>query len=310
MAILFFQEPDRSHMFATTKDVDTKDKETKEKHKFETEPLIVHGDLPRNESGETELTGSASASTTSNEANKEEPIWKNAAVMITLWLYFVLKLVLEMLLSSTSTVTKYYFGWDSRLSGLFMAFMAMLMFPCNFFLAKLSQTFEDRELIVWALVLMLVSVVGILDYNADDYFVIQYIVFAIGIFLSTNSLEGPNMGLLSKTIPKSWAKGTFNSGFLATEAGTLARSVGDVLISFVAGTLGLGMVLNGMFVPMALLVGISLLLVRKFFNQLTDMDDDTDDDTASIASMDTAGSLRGITLVSDKKHVTFGGEKD
>jgi hypothetical protein len=45
--------------------------------------------------------------------------------------YFVLKLVLEMLLSSTSTVTKFYFGWDSRRSGLFMASVALLMFPAN-----------------------------------------------------------------------------------------------------------------------------------------------------------------------------------
>jgi hypothetical protein len=154
---------------------------------------------------------------------------------------------------------------------------------------------------------MLVSVVGILDYHTEGgYSAVQYVTFSVGIFISTNSLEGPNMGLLSKTIPKSWAKGTFNSGFLATEAGTLARSIGDALISTVAGSLGIALLLNGLFVPMAVLVLLSLVLVRQFYSQLTEGTDDDDDDTASVVSMDTAdGSIRGIKLIEEKKHVTF-----
>jgi hypothetical protein len=131
---------------------------------------------------------------------------------------------------------------------------------------------------------MLVSVVGILDYT-HDYSVVRYVVSAVGIFISTNSLEGPNMGLLSKTIPTSLSRGIFNSGFLATEAGTLARSVGDVLISGIAGSFGVSMLLNGLFLPMGVLVAVSLFVVRKCYSQLTDAgDEDDDDDTASIAS--------------------------
>ena len=52
-----------------------------------------------------------------NNNPKETPLYKNVAVMVSLWLYFVLKLVLEMLMSSTGTVTKHYFGWDSGKSG-------------------------------------------------------------------------------------------------------------------------------------------------------------------------------------------------
>ena len=140
---------------------------------------------------------------------------------------------------------------------------------------------------------MLVSVLGIIDYLPNQYSVYQYILFGIGIFISTNSLEGVNMSLLSKTIPTSWAKGTFNSGFLATEAGTLARSVGDVLISTVAGMFGLDMLLNGLFAPMAVLCAISLIMVYFSYNQLTDMDDDDDDDdteTESLVSIESGKS--------------------
>jgi len=150
--------------------------------------------------------------------------------------------------------------------------------------SRLSQQYEDRELIAAALVVMLISVLGIIDY-LPNYSKYQYIIFAIGIFISTNSLEGVNMSLLSKTIPKSWAKGTFNSGFLATEAGTLARSVGDVLISTVAG-----MLLNGLFTPMAVLCALTLLLVYVFYNQMEEMDDDDDDDTESVVSNESGRS--------------------
>jgi Na+/melibiose symporter-like transporter len=299
LAILFFQEPDRSHLFV---DKNSYDGNTEEdiistnapaaatvatdlttptsitNDVSETRPLVISGDLPLLESGgDSEL----SVNNESIKTKVEPPLWRNAAVMNSLWLYFVLKLVLEMLLSSTPTVTKYYFGWHSKISGLFMMIMALLMFPANLLVARLSQRHDDRELMFWSLLMMMVSVLGILDYGRN-YSAIQYVVFAIGIFISTNCLEGPNMGLLSKTIPKSWAKGTFNSGFLATEAGTLARSVGDVLISAVAGSLGVSLLLNGLFVSMSALVVVSLLLVRRFYNQLTEGDDD---DSTSIASL-------------------------
>ncbi|KAG7370477.1 major facilitator superfamily transporter [Nitzschia inconspicua] len=288
LSILFFQEPDRSHLFDSPKDKDIENESTTKPTKesvpttisneiSETQPFLGQDTFLRLGSGDSELSVSDSNERT---AENEPPLWKNAAVMNSLWLYFVLKLVLEMLLSSTPTVTKYYFGWHSNITGLFMMIMALLMFPANLVVAKLSQHYEDRELIVWTLIMMMVSVLGIMSY-ANQYFTIQYIVFAIGIFISSNSLEGPNMGLLSKTIPKSWAKGTFNSGFLATEAGTLARSVGDILISGVEGSFGVSMLLNGLFLPMSALVFVSLLLVRRFYDQMTESDDD---DTASIAS--------------------------
>ena len=50
-----------------------------------------------------------------------KPLYKNVAVMVSLWLYFVLKLVLEMLMSSSGIVSKYYFDWGQSKCGLFLA---------------------------------------------------------------------------------------------------------------------------------------------------------------------------------------------
>eukprot|EP00536_Pseudo-nitzschia_multiseries_P008129 jgi/Psemu1/240912/estExt_Genewise1.C_2010016 len=267
--VAFFEEPDRSHLYVKPKT------DSSLNGKGETKPLVSGSD------GDMEKSAIATTSKLENTSN-EPPLWKNVAVMVSLWLYFVLKLVLEMLMSSSGTVTKYYFSWDSKQSGLFLACVALLMFPVNFAVAKLSQKFEDRELIIAALIVMVISVLGMIDYDPDSYSVYQYVTFGVGIFLSTNGLEGVNMSLLSKTIPTSWAKGTFNSGFLATEAGTLARSTGDVLISAVARLFGMGMILNGLFAPMAFLCTISLLVAYYSYDKLTDMDDDDDDETLSI----------------------------
>jgi len=316
--VLFFQEPDRSTLMNDAdppteeeeEDEGVIDKDRPEKMEFtinrtnsgggsEMEPLLmVHlegGDNNNNDGNNSVWTASDLKKNTTPE---DGPLYKNIPVMLTLWMYFVLKLVLEMLLSSTGTLTKHYFSWNSSRSGLFMACVAMLMFPVNFVVSRLAQQYEDRELIVGTMVMMLVSVLGFLDYF-PHYTIYQYAICSIGIFVSTNSLEGVNMSLLSKTIPKAWAKGTFNSGFLATEAGTLARSVGDVLISAVAGMLGMNMLLNGLFIPLAVLCTFTLLLVYFFYEQLVvmDDDDDDDDDTNSVVSNESLRSLKSKSSI-------------
>lgn len=106
-SIFFFEEPDRSHIFGPKKTLELASKS--------------------NKSGEAKYLLSSVPSEI--QSSKEQPLWANVPVMTTLWIYFVLKLVLECLLSSCPTLTHYYFGWDSRHSGAFLAFLGLLMFP-------------------------------------------------------------------------------------------------------------------------------------------------------------------------------------
>ena len=315
-AILFFVDPDRSHLF-NDKDYPPKTISEDQQAKAdtdelpsgpptETQPLVIHGDLQHQGSGDgsdfhlnvdDEAKGGEDDKNSVANFRKQDPLYKNKPVMMTLWLYFVLKLALELLLSSSSTVTRFYFGWQSSRCGLFLAILGLLMFPANIVVARLSQRYEDRELMLGSLAVMVVSAIGILDFTgATNYPVIQYIIFSVGLFISTNSLEGPNMGLLTKSIPKSWAIGIFNSGFLATEAGTLARSVGDVLISSIAGSIGVENLLNGLFMPMAIVSALSLLVFRQLFSDMIEPDDE--DDTASYASTD-SGTNKATGSFSD-----------
>ena len=277
VALLFFEEPDRSHLFVPQEL--QMEKSSSPQEGGETVPLLQVSDKDNNfgylaatsttNNGDGGVAHHMSSLTIIKPKEKETPIYLNVPVMMTLWIYFILKLVLECLLSSSAILTTFYFDWNSQSTGAFLAFLGLLMFPANMVVARLSQRYEDRELIQVSVIVMFISLVGFMVYTPSSYYsVIQYMIFAICIFVSTNILEGANMSLLSKTIPKSWAKGTFNSGFLATEAGTAARSVGDLLISATAGLLGVGHLLNFTFFPLTILVFGTILLMRRYFDHM------------------------------------------
>ena len=254
---LFFEEPDRTHLFGSRASATLELTSTNEEKTH-----LLADDAPSSE----------------HAPEKKVEKVQTVVVIMTLWIYFVLKLVLESLLSSCATVTRFYFGWNSSNSGAFLAFLGLLMFPANMVVARLSYYYEDKELIRSFMVTILCGCIGIIAYLPNHYSVVQYTVFGIIIFISTNALEGPNMSLLSKTIPKSWARGTFNSGFLATEAGTLARSMGDVLISL-AAVKGVAGMLNVIFFQMSCLALIGVLLVHRHYDRL--VEDDEDDDKSN-----------------------------
>lgn len=199
---------------------------------------------------------------------------ENVPTFVTFTVYFVLKLALESILSSSAILTLFYFHWSGQVTGFFLACLGLLMLPANLVVAFLSRRYDDRELIRGLVILMLVGCVGVLSYS-ETYTVAQYLIASVVIFVSTNALEGPNMSLLSKAIPLSWSKGFFNVGLLATEAGTAGRAVGDVLLT-VCGSRGEEYLLNSIFTIMSALSFSSLVLVVRFWHRLVPRDDKDD----------------------------------
>lgn len=195
-------------------------------------------------------------------------LWKNVPVVASLWIYIVLKLVLECLITASSTIAQYHFEWTTSESGFYLAALGLLMFPTNMVVGWLSFRYEDREMILMSELAMILGVGVIVSYKY--YTAYQFIAGGVIIFVSTNVLEGVNMALLSKTIPKAFAKGTFNSGLLATEAGTFGRTLGDVAIT-VVGLPGIQYVLNWTFVPLLVVCfGTILYTVRVYPKLATD----------------------------------------
>lgn len=202
----------------------------------------------------------------------EPPIWQNAPVLITFLVYFVLKTSLESSLSSAALVTSNLFAWSGQVTGAYLAALGLLMLPANLVVAYLSRAYEDRQLIRALQGTMLLGCLAVLPF-APHYSVTQYIGASVLIFISANALEGPNMSLLSKTIPRSWSKGFFNVGLLATEAGTLGRAVGDVLLT-VWGGQGMHHLLQATFGIMSALCFLALLLTMRFYHRLEPRDKD------------------------------------
>jgi Na+/melibiose symporter-like transporter len=223
-----------------------------------------------------ELTGEKTALLSDEEVaeSASPPLYKNVPVMVTLVIYFVIKLALECALSSTATLTAFYFDWGPQSSGMYLALLGLIMFPANLLVAYFSRQYDDRELILATLVLLLVGLWGIVDYgHAEYYSLAQYVIFGVIIFVSSNAVEGPNMALLSKTIPKSWARGLFNVGLLSTEAGTLGRAIGDVFITW-CGLGGLENLLNHMFITLGVLAGATVGFTYQAYSFLEPSDKD------------------------------------
>lgn len=250
-ALIFFEEPERQKA-AQSQVVPT--------HSSEDKPLLQNGD----------------AHVDDVKLKPSSPLYKNVAVMTSLLIYLVLKLILECLLSSTGTVTSYYFDWDTTRVGVYLAVLGLLMFPANLIVAIISRRHEDRAIVVATEIMVLVGSIAIIVYFPErQYSAYHYISASVCCFLGTNMLEAPIMSILSKTIPPKWAKGTFNSGLLATEAGTFGRVLGDFLISF-AGLAGIERILNLTFVPLTVIMACTLLITLKAYSYL-EPDDDEDD---------------------------------
>jgi hypothetical protein len=153
-------------------------------------------------------------------ASDKTPLWRIVPVCTTFFVYFCLKFNIESLWSSTSILTLYQFGWKGSTSGIYLAILGLMVMPANWMVAFASQYLMDRDLMVICQIVMLWGCLAILQFS-ETYSIVHYLIGTSLIFVFANALEGPNMSLLSKTIPPQYSRGLFNVGLLATESGTL-----------------------------------------------------------------------------------------
>ncbi|KAL7554577.1 hypothetical protein ACHAWF_018061 [Thalassiosira exigua] len=279
--ILFFEEPDRLDG-ATTKASKSSSKiQTKggpqralsSKEPSENSPLLA-STAPN---GKTPKEDAVSA----KSFLSLRPLLRffgNIPVLISIVLLMLLKAVLEGVSSSAPTLSHYYFSWGVHASGIYLALLASFVIPTNHVVAYISRRFDDRELILGTLVVMFFGILGFLVYgDGESYSETRYILFGLIMFVACNALEGPTMGLLSKTIPKSLARGIFNAGLLATEAGTMGRVIGDFWLSN-AAFLGLDQMLNRTFEPMCTMVVVAIIATLWSYRRLQPRFEDEDDD--------------------------------
>merc|ERR1712194_967959 len=108
-----------------------------------------------------------------------------------------------------------------------------------------SHHYNDRQLLVGLLCIGTLGTLLLVDfsdfgndyedgYNDGYWYSVgpsRYVCGIILEFCGYQAAQSVVLSILSKVVPLSLAKGTFNSGFIATSITTLARANGDVFIT-------------------------------------------------------------------------------
>ncbi|AES62432.2 putative SPX domain, major facilitator superfamily [Medicago truncatula] len=189
------------------------------------------------------------------------------SVKVQLLIYFMLKYVMEILLSESSVVTTYYFNWSTSTVAIFLAGLGLTVLPVNIIVGSyISNMFDDRQILLASEIMVLVGILSAF-HVIIPYSVPQYICSGLLMFVSAEVLEGINLSLLSRVMSSRLSRGTYNGGLLSTEAGTIARVIADATITL-AGYLGVSRLLNITLLPSLFICIFSIIATCYTYNSL------------------------------------------
>ena len=189
-------------------------------------------------------------------------------VWIVLLVYFVNRIGQELIISSSALLTSQLFSWTSEQCGYFMAIAGALVLPLNLLSSWLFKDTEDRLALSVLSVICVLSSALICCVAPHDYSSTQYIVGCIVLFGALNAIEGTIMCLLSRLVSPLLANSTFNSGLLATEAGTLGRVFGDAYLAWAGYSREGAQLVNMLFIPFTICMVSTLYCVYNFYDRL------------------------------------------
>ncbi|KAL0800474.1 hypothetical protein Bca101_055649 [Brassica carinata] len=189
------------------------------------------------------------------------------SVKVQLFVYFMLKYAMEILLAESSVITTYYFAWQTSAVAIFLAFLGLTVLPVNVIVGHyLSNKFEERKVLLASEIMLCIGILFSFHIIVP-YSVPQYVASALLTFVSAEVLEGVNLSLLSRVMSSRLSRGTFNGGLLSTEAGTLARVIADGTIT-VSGFLPERWLLNVTLLPSFLICLSSIVATTFTYNSL------------------------------------------
>ncbi|KAI3501221.1 hypothetical protein L1887_29085 [Cichorium endivia] len=189
------------------------------------------------------------------------------SVKVQLLIYFMLKYAMEILLSESSVVTTYYFGWTTGKVAVFLACLGLTVLPVNMVVGSyITNMFEDRQILLASEIVVCLGI--LMSFHVIiPYSVPQYVVSGLIMFVAAEVLEGVNLALLSRVMSSRLSRGTFNGGLLSTEAGTIARVIADATITL-AGYLGESKLLNVTLLPSLVICIMSIVATCFTYNSL------------------------------------------
>jgi hypothetical protein len=189
-------------------------------------------------------------------------------VLALLLLYLLNRIGQEIIVSSAPLLALQLFDWSSEASGYFMALAGAVVLPLNMLTCHVFADTDDRIAIRILTIASLLAGAAALCLPWGTYSSIQYVVSATVLFGALNAVEGTFMSLLSQIVSPALATSTFNSGLLTTEAGTLGRVLGDLLIAACGATLSGASLVNALFAPVLVFMLFTLLTMYWFHDLL------------------------------------------
>ncbi|OIW08069.1 hypothetical protein TanjilG_20170 [Lupinus angustifolius] len=233
------------------------------------QPLLITSEDKVDEDADQDYDDSEEASEDSRQpAHSIRSAYRllTPSVKAQLLIYFMLKYVMEILLSESSVITTYYFNWSTSTVSIFLACLGLTVLPVNILVGSyISNMFEDRQILLASELMVCLGV--LLSFHIIPYSEPQYICSGLLLFVSAEVLEGVNLSLLSRVMSSRLSRGTYNGGLLSTEAGTIARVIADATITL-AGYLGESRLLNVTLIP-SLFIAISSIIATCYtYNSL------------------------------------------
>ncbi|KAF1884212.1 hypothetical protein Lal_00035281 [Lupinus albus] len=189
------------------------------------------------------------------------------SVKVQLFVYFMLKYAMEIVLAESSLITEYYFIWSTSNVAIFLACLGLTVLPVNIVIGNyISNIFEERQLLLVSEILVCIGL--LLSFHIFiPYSATQYVGSALITFVSAEVLEGVNLSLLSRMMSSRLSSGTFNGGLLSTEAGTLARVIADGTIT-ISGYFSESTLLNTTLLPALVICVSSIIATCYTYNSL------------------------------------------
>ncbi|CAK9328482.1 unnamed protein product [Citrullus colocynthis] len=189
------------------------------------------------------------------------------SVKVQLFVYFMLKYAMEIVLAESSIITGYYFVWSTTNVAVFLACLGLTVLPVSIIVGNyLSNLFEERQLLLASEIMVCIGII-LSFHTLIPYSVPQYVCSALITFVSAEILEGVNLSLLSRVMSSRLSSGTFNGGLLSTEAGTIARVIADGTITL-SGYLGESKLLNVTLLPSLFICVYAIIATCFTYNSL------------------------------------------
>ena len=197
-------------------------------------------------------------------------------VLFCLAVYFIVKMIADMLLASSSSLMEALFNKDKNWADAYIASLGLFMWPVNYLVTRLkSLQVEDRkQLESWQYV-MLIGCTSMIAFVAKQWspmistHLVIYFITGTVVFVSSNAIEAVVYPSLKRLMPDSLAEGTFNVGLLSTQAGMLGRAAGDFLVAAMSVDNQSGiMFLWKLYVPCILITAVLIYNTYRFWDVL------------------------------------------